>query len=250
MPSPPTEMVAGEFVALLVTLTLPATAPAVFGAKVTLNVEVCPGAINVPLTALVVIPAPLMVAPESVTLELPVFLNVTGNVLEWPRFSLPKLRLVGAAAMVRVSATPVPLTVIGSVLFVALLATDTVPATKPDTVGSKVTVAFAVLPPASTTGVVTPCNPKPLPATLILEIVTVTAPTFVNCTVCEFVVPNGTLPKVALDGVACNAGASPVPVIARFTGLFEALLVSAKYPENAPEASGANFAMMVIDVAG
>ena len=38
MPSPLTAMVAGEFVALLATFTLPLTVPAVFGANVTFNV--------------------------------------------------------------------------------------------------------------------------------------------------------------------------------------------------------------------
>jgi hypothetical protein len=192
----------------------------------------------------------MIVTPESVTLELPVFFNITGNVFERPRFSFPKLRLVGVAAIVRVSATPVPLTVIVSVLFVALLTIDTLPATYPVTVGSKVSVAFAVLPPVSTRGVVIPCSAKPFPATLTVEIVTVRAPTFVNWTVCEFVVPSGTLPKPALGGVARNAGATPVPVIARLTELFDALLVSARYPANDPDVSGANFSVTVTDFAG
>jgi hypothetical protein len=115
-------MVPGEFVALLATFTLPLIVPAVFGVNVTSNVVVCPGAIVVPLTPLVVIPVPPIVTTESVTLELPVFPNVTGNVFEWPRFSLPKLKLVGVVSSVGVSATPVPLKVIVRVLFVALLA--------------------------------------------------------------------------------------------------------------------------------
>jgi hypothetical protein len=115
------------------------------------------------MTALVAIPVPLMVTPESVTLELPVFFNVTGNVLERPRFSLRKLKLVGVAAMVLVSATPVPLMVMVNVLLVALLAMDMLPATNPVTVGAKVSVAFTVLPPVSTSGVVSPCRAKPFP---------------------------------------------------------------------------------------
>ena len=136
-PVPLTASVAGEFVALLATLTLPLTLPAVFGAKVTFTVVFCPGATVVPLTPpLVVIPAPLMVIPESVTLELPVFVSVTGSVFEFPTISFPKLRLAGVAVTARVALTPVPLTVIVSDLFVALLAIVTVPAAYPDTVGA------------------------------------------------------------------------------------------------------------------
>lgn len=80
--------------------------------------------------------------------------------------------------------------------------------------------------------------------------VSVRAPVFVNCTVWEFVVPSGTLPKLADDGVARKTGASPVPVMGRLTELLEALLVSARYPENAPEDVGANFRVTVTDLAG
>ena len=251
MPSPLTVMVAGELLALLATFTLPLAIPAIFGANVTSNVALCPGAIIVPLTAPVVVsPVPLIVIPESVTLELPVFFNVTDNVFELPKFSFPKLKLVGVVAIVRVSATPVPLTVMVNVLFAALLAIDTLPATYPVTVGAKVSVAFTVLPPASSSGVVIPCSAKPFPLTLAAEIVTLSAPVFINCTVCEFVVPSGTLPKLAPDGVALNAGAIPVPVIAKLTELFDALLVTAKYPANDPDACGANFSVTVTDFAG
>jgi hypothetical protein len=62
--------------------------------------------------------------------------------------------------------------------------------------------------------------------------------------------PRGTLPKLALDGVARSAGATPVPVIAKLTELFEASLVSARYPANDPGDAGANFSVTVTDVAG
>ena len=111
-PSPVTTIVAGEFVALLATFTVPLTLPAVFGANVTSIVAVCPGASVVPLPPpLVVIPAPLIVTPENVTLELPVFFSVTASVFELPTMSFPKLKLVGVAVSARVAVTPVPLTV-------------------------------------------------------------------------------------------------------------------------------------------
>ena len=152
--------------------------------------------------------------------------------------------------MVLVSATPVPLMVMVSILLVALLAMDMLPATNPVTVGAKVSVAFTVLPPVSTSGVVIPCRAKPFPPTVTDEIVTRSAPVFVNCTICELVIPSGTLPKLALDGVARSAGATPVPVIAKLTELFEALLVSARYPANDPDDAGANFSVTATDAAG
>jgi hypothetical protein len=136
-PSPVSAIVAGEFVALLVTFTLPLTLPAVFGANVTSTVAVCPGAIVAPLAPpLVVIPVPLFVTPESRTLLFPVFFNVTAKVCELPTISFPKLKLAGVAVSVRVAVSPVPVTVIVKVLFDALLSIETVPATYPVTVGA------------------------------------------------------------------------------------------------------------------
>jgi hypothetical protein len=136
-PSPVSPIVAGEFVALLVTFTLPLTLPVVFGAKVTSTVADCPGAIVVPLvTPPVVIPAPLAVIPKSETLEFPVFFNVNAKVWDLPTVSFPKLRLAGVAVIVRAVVSPVPLTVIVKVLFDALLSIKTVPATYPVTVGA------------------------------------------------------------------------------------------------------------------
>jgi hypothetical protein len=88
---------------------------------------------------------------------------------------------------------------------------DMLPPTNPVTVGAKVSVAFTGLPPVSTSGVGIPCRAKPFPPAGTDEIVTVSAPVFVNCTACELVMPSGTLPKLALDGVARRAGATRCP---------------------------------------
>jgi hypothetical protein len=122
---------------LLATFTLPLTLPAVFGANVTSTVAVCPAAIVAPFVPpLVVIPAPVVVIPESVTLEFPVFFKVTAKVCELPTVSFPKLKLAGVVVIVRVDFSPVPLTVIVKVLFDALLSIETVPATYAVTVGA------------------------------------------------------------------------------------------------------------------
>ena len=77
-PVPESEIVSGEFVALLDTVTVPAELPADAGVNVALNVAVCPGVKIVPVgTPLAVKPAPEMLTLETVTLELPALVNVT-----------------------------------------------------------------------------------------------------------------------------------------------------------------------------
>jgi hypothetical protein len=52
--------------------------------------------------------------------------------------------------------------------------------------------------PASINGVVILCSANPFPLTVALEIVTLAGPEFFGSTVCDFVVPTGTLPKGSL----------------------------------------------------
>ena len=71
-------MVVGEFVALLVKVTVPAELPAVVGVNVTLNVAVwLGGKINPEVTPLVVKTPPVTVTAEIVTFEFPLFVIVT-----------------------------------------------------------------------------------------------------------------------------------------------------------------------------
>jgi hypothetical protein len=91
-------MVVGEFVALLVAVTLPVALPVAAGAKVTFKVAVCPGVRVVPVgTPLTLKPAPETVMFEIARLELPEFVSVTGRVLLALVFTFPKLKLVGPA---------------------------------------------------------------------------------------------------------------------------------------------------------
>jgi hypothetical protein len=107
-PVPLTEIVAGELVALLVTVTVPVTPPVDVGAKVTFKAADCPAARTVlEETLLVLTPAAEALTPEIVMLELPVFLSVTPRVLVEPVSMLPKLKLVGLAVSARVEALTV-----------------------------------------------------------------------------------------------------------------------------------------------
>lgn len=86
----------GELVALLTTETLPVTLPAAVGAKVTLKLVLCPAAkVWGRGRPLILKPVPATVVLERVTLAVPVFFRITGNVLLLPRMIFPKLVLVG-----------------------------------------------------------------------------------------------------------------------------------------------------------
>ena len=90
------EIVAGEFVALLVTMTLPVTLPEPVGAKVTFKVAVFPAARMSPLdTPLTLKPAPEMLSLEMVILALLELVSVTLLLLLAPKFKVPKLKAEG-----------------------------------------------------------------------------------------------------------------------------------------------------------
>jgi len=95
IPVPVNEIVAGEFVALLATVTLPVTPRMAAGANIMLRLAVAPGAtICPPDIPLAVNPAPDIVTLEIVTLEFPELVNVTPKMLLLPRITFPKGRLV------------------------------------------------------------------------------------------------------------------------------------------------------------
>jgi hypothetical protein len=173
----------GEFVALLVIVTLPLIFPALFGSKATSNVAVCSGAIVAPLSPLLVVtPVPATVTPEIVMLELPVFFKLTARVSVLPTVLFPKVRLVGDAEMVRVSAIPVPLrlsvSAVAPELFLSVIITLSVPVLA----GANFSVKLLVLPAASVSGVVKPLVENPAPLILAVDRVALCAPVFFNCT--------------------------------------------------------------------
>lgn len=74
-PLPPSEIVAGELVALLTKLRLPVALPTVAGAKLTVSEKLWPAArVTAPLKPLTVNPAPVMAICERLTLAVPVFI--------------------------------------------------------------------------------------------------------------------------------------------------------------------------------
>jgi hypothetical protein len=120
---------------LLAIVMLPETLPAAVGVNCTVNVVVEPAFTvagnGVPLT---VIPEPLAVTPEIVTLELPEFVSVTFFVEFVPISMLPKLKLMGEADSP--GAPPVPLNETDIGELEALLAIAKVPLAVPVACGA------------------------------------------------------------------------------------------------------------------
>ena len=107
---PDKEIAVGEFAALLDTDTLPLALPAAFGSNVTFSVAVWLGASVVPaVTPVALNPVPDGATLEIVTLEFPLFINVTLKVLLLPIGTLPKLKLPGLVPSDRAAANPDPL---------------------------------------------------------------------------------------------------------------------------------------------
>ena len=204
-PVPVTATEFGEFVALLTSVTTPLMLPVTLGANTKLNSAVCPASIVLPLTPLVTLnPVPATLICEMVKLEFPVFFTAICSGLVPPTISLPKFKLDVDNEMVRVAVVPLPLNAMVYVESAALLLIVMVPVALPATVGPNATVKFKVFVGASVNGVEIPLNLNPVPLTVALEIVKLAAPVFFSCTVCEFVVPSATLPKLTLDGVVVN----------------------------------------------
>jgi len=230
-PVPARETLFGELLALLVIATLPFTLPVAIGANITFNSAVCPAAIVVPATPLPTLkPVPLTLIVETVTLEFPAFFTATSSVLVPPTISFPKFRLAAESEIVRVSLTPVPLSASISVEFVAVLLNVRLPVTLPVIVGANPTAKLVVCPASSVSEgeLASPFNVNPVPSKESLDSVSADPPVFFSCTVCEFLLPTATDPKLTLLGVAVKVpGVTPVPLTEYSTLLFVALLLIA-----------------------
>src|SRR3989441_13002707 len=98
---------------------------------------------------------------------------------------------------------------------VALLTSETLPVAVPAVVDAKTTLKLAVCPAAKVSGAVRPLALKPLPETLICEMLTLELPEVVRVTVCGVLwLPTGTLPKLRLGGLAVRrkVEGTPVPI--------------------------------------
>ncbi len=146
-PDPDSEMMAGELVALLAMVTIPARFPAAAGAKATSNVASCPGARIIPVeTPRVVNPAPELLTLEMDTLEFPALVIVIPKTLLPPRATFPKVKLDELAFNREVVETPVPLMVTVAGEFAALLITEMAPEALPVALGENNKLMVDCLP--------------------------------------------------------------------------------------------------------
>jgi len=177
-------------------------------------------------------------------LELPVFVTVNPCEAELPSVTLPKLRLLGFTLIVCDATTPVALSATVAGEFGALLTIETAPLTFPADCGAYCTLKFPLWPGVSVNGAASPLKVKPAPVTVACETVKLDVPLFLICTVCEFVFPVTTEPKLADVGVRLNPGCTCVPVTAA-TAFTPSLFVTVTLPVVAPAVVGANVTLNV-----
>ncbi len=139
--------------------------------------------------------------------------------------------------------TPVPVTASELGEFVALLTRDTVPLTLPVAFGANTTFSSAVCPAAS----VVPATPlvtlKPVPVTLIAEIVRLEFPLFFTATCSGLDPPMISLPKFRLvvPSEMVRVELVPAPLSANvYVGFVVALLVIVTLPVTLPADVGLN----------
>ena len=118
--------------------------------------------------------------------------------------TLPKLALAGVAE--RRPCTPVPLNATVKLGSEALLVIAILPVAAPAVAGAKWGSRLMLCPAASFNGVATVLIEKPLPLTLMREMLTTVIPEFVRVTVLVLLLATPTVPKVKLPGAATSFG--------------------------------------------
>jgi hypothetical protein len=172
------------------------------------------------------------------TAELPVLVSVTLWVLLVLRVSLPKLSEVVLGVSCKTGAVPLPLsaTMVGEAG--ALLTSVRLPAKLTPDVGVKPTVNAADLPGAIVIGMVRPLRLNPVPGPDACVMFRLAVPGLLSVTVCEFVCPTVTLPKLMLPGTTEIAGWTPTPLSAIAGTEFVALLTTVALPVAVPVVVG------------
>src|SRR5437879_5998534 len=132
---------------------------------------------------------------------------------------------------------------------VALLTSETLPVAVPAVVDAKTTLKLAVRPAAKVSGAVRPLALKPLPETLICEMLTLELPELVRVTVCgALLLPAVTFPKLRLLGLAVRrkVEVTPAPLNALVEGELGAWLTSETLPVMLPVFAGAKATLKVV----
>ena len=208
VPVPESVTLFGEFPAVLVTVSVPVSAPAAVGEKFTLNDTLCPG-FNVSgrLTPVNVNGPVQSIELTSIVLDVLLLVSVTlCEPLVVPMLSLPNARDVGLTESCGADATPLPLSAIAVGDVGALLATDKLPVTLPEVEGAKLTVIVPEPPAATVIGSDSPLVLKPDPVTFAAVMERVPLPVFETVTDCDPLLPTATLPNAKVPGITQICG--------------------------------------------
>ena len=244
IPVPLSEIVAGELVALLTTVTLPTRLPVEVGAKRTLKDADWPAArLNGSVIPLVLNPVPVALICEMEMLEFPVLEIVTLCVALEPVARLPKFSDVGDAESCSVVAAPVPPSGITSDEFGALLMSVMLPEAVPAEAGAKPMVNAEEPPAGTESGRTSPEDVNPVPAREAWVTFSVAVPAFRMVSDCVPVAPTRMLPKLTLEGVTEICGCVPAPLKEIVVGELVAVLTTLILPVTAPAVAGAKFAV-------
>lgn len=209
VPDPESEIVIGEFAALLSTVRLPDKLPTATGENVASNVADCPGVrIRPDETPLSAKCAPETLTFDKVTLEFPALVTVTDRALLLPMATFPKLRLEALVVRSAVAAIPVPLKVTVFGELETSVITETLPEMAPAALGEKITLNVACFPAAIVRGSEIPVIVIPLAAVLACVTVRFDPPLFDMVTDWEAMSPSGTEPKLT-DAGATEIVAAP-----------------------------------------
>ena len=201
---PATGALAGELAALLTIETLPLTRPEAVGANVTLKLVFCPAAIVTGRESPLILNCGCgVVIWETVTLDEPVFVRITGRVLRLPSTTSRKSVLAGLTE--REAWTPVPETGAMAGEFRALLTIERLPLILPAAVGANATPKLVVCPAANVTGKARPLKVNCCGETVASETVKLPVPLLVRVTEIVFRLPTPTLPKFIVAGLTESA---------------------------------------------
>jgi hypothetical protein len=118
-------------------------------------------------------------------------------------------------------------------------------------VGAKLTVNGLDCPGTRVSGRVSPLKAKPLPETVACDTLRLALPGLLSVTVCVFLIPNATLPKLTVDGtteICCEEAVTPLALRAIVIGELEALLTRVRLPVALLAVVGANVTANVADL--
>lgn len=125
----------------------------------------------------------------------------------------------------------------------------TLPLSAPAAVGENTTPNVRLCPAVSVTGVPAPLRVKPVPVSVMLEIVTLEFPVFVTVTFCVEEEPAFTFPNVRLVELNDRVweAATPVPLKAIVAGELGALLTIDTVPLAVPAEAGEKLILKLVD---